>query len=91
MVDRLVDLGLREELNKFMFIHIKSFSAAHFTLILVFSWIGGYYDKRVIEITGCYAVPYSEAKEEPEINVQYNKDMYDMTQRAVPTEVPVGW
>ncbi len=87
MVDRLVDLGLRGEE---LFVHIP-FSAARFSLILIFSCIGGYYDKRVIEITGCYAVPYSEAKEEPEINVQYNKDMYDMTQRAVPTEVPVGW
>lgn len=51
----------------------------------------GFYDKRVIEITGCFAVPFSEAKDEPEINVAYNKDMFEMIQRAVPTEIPVGW
>ena len=57
----------------------------------------GYYDKRVIEVTGCYAVPFSElrptpdADEEPKIDMEFSNRMYEMAQKALPAEIPVGW
>ncbi len=45
----------------------------------------------MIEVTGCYSVPFSEAKGDPEMNTSFNNDMFEAIRKAQNAGVPVGW
>jgi len=52
----------------------------------------GSYEKNAVQVTNCYAIPFSEQNEEaPELDVSFNQSMLAMMKRASPTEAPVGW
>ncbi|MFH4982470.1 hypothetical protein AB6A40_009179 [Gnathostoma spinigerum] len=52
----------------------------------------GFYEKNVIQVTNCYAIPFSEQKEDtPELDDGFNQSMLQMMRRATPSEQPVGW
>lgn len=51
----------------------------------------GFYEKDVVQVTNCYAIPFREAADMPEINDQFNKQMYQVCKRAAPSEQVVGW
>jgi len=52
----------------------------------------GYYEKNVIRVTNCYAIPFRDAGvETPEINDSFNRQMLAASKRAFPNEQIVGW
>ncbi|KHN70763.1 Eukaryotic translation initiation factor 3 subunit F [Toxocara canis] len=52
----------------------------------------GFYEKNAIQVTNCYAIPFSEQKEDtPELDDGFNQSMLQMMKRATPSEQPVGW
>lgn len=52
----------------------------------------GFYEKNAIQVTNCYAIPFSEQKEDtPELDDGFNQSMMSMMKRATPSEQPVGW
>jgi len=52
----------------------------------------GFYEKNAVQVTNCYAIPFSEQKDEaPELDDGFNQQMLHMMKRASPTEGPVGW
>lgn len=52
----------------------------------------GFYEKNAIQVTNCYAIPFSEQKEDtPELDDGFNQTMLMMMKRATPSEQPVGW
>ena len=42
-------------------------------------------------MTNCFAIPFNEHREEPELDDNFNMSMISMLKRAAPTEQPVGW
>jgi len=53
----------------------------------------GFYEKNVVQVTNCYAIPYREVLDgqQPEISDTFNKEMWQVSKRAAPTESIVGW
>ncbi|CAK5103628.1 unnamed protein product [Meloidogyne enterolobii] len=52
----------------------------------------GFYEKNVVQATNCYAIPFSDAViDNPEINDNFNRSMWQMCKRSSPTEQIVGW
>ncbi|VDD92677.1 unnamed protein product [Enterobius vermicularis] len=52
----------------------------------------GFYEKNAIQVTNCYAIPFSEQKEDtPELDDGFNQSMLQMMKRSTPSEQPVGW
>jgi len=52
----------------------------------------GFYEKNVVRITNCYAIPFRDSGvETPEINDSFNRQMWAVSKRAFPTEQIVGW
>ncbi|VDK27958.1 unnamed protein product [Anisakis simplex] len=52
----------------------------------------GFYEKNAIQVTNCYAIPFSEQKEDtPELDDGFNQSMLQIMKRATPSEQPVGW
>lgn len=48
-------------------------------------------DGTEVEIKNCYAVPHTETAEQVEVDMDYQKSMLQLHQRAAPKEVLVGW
>ncbi|KAK4549796.1 hypothetical protein LTR36_005097 [Oleoguttula mirabilis] len=48
-------------------------------------------DGTEVEIKNCYAVPHTETQEQVEVDMDYQKRMYELHIRAAPKEVLVGW
>ncbi|KAK5127424.1 hypothetical protein LTR85_006763 [Meristemomyces frigidus] len=48
-------------------------------------------DGTEVEIRNCYAVPHTETQEQVEVDMDYQKRMYELHIRAAPKEVLVGW
>jgi len=56
--------------------------------------MGEYGDKGVLEVTNCYAVPFEEDKDEPDIwfyDHIYHENMYNMMRKINSREKIVGW
>ena len=52
----------------------------------------GFYEKNVVQITNCYAIPFREAYDDIlEINDNFNQQMWQVAKRSAPTEQIVGW
>uniref|UniRef100_A0A914HYZ0 Dynamin-like GTPase OPA1, mitochondrial n=1 Tax=Globodera rostochiensis TaxID=31243 RepID=A0A914HYZ0_GLORO len=52
----------------------------------------GFYEKNVVQVTSCYAVPFRETSDDiPEINDALNRQMWQMSKRTSPSEQIVGW
>jgi len=52
----------------------------------------GIYEKNVVQVTNCYAIPYRESDNDvPEINDVFNKQMWQAFKRSSPAEQIVGW
>ncbi|KAL3110149.1 hypothetical protein niasHT_015752 [Heterodera trifolii] len=52
----------------------------------------GFYEKNVVQVTSCYAVPFRETSDDiPEINDALNRQMWHMSKRTSPSEQIVGW
>lgn len=53
----------------------------------------GFYEKNVVQVTNCYAIPFREAPDgqTPEINDSFNQQMWQVAKRAAPSETIVGW
>lgn len=45
----------------------------------------------MVEITNCYTVPHSESSEEAQLQISFNKDMYELFKKGNPAETAVGW
>lgn len=43
------------------------------------------------QVTNCFAIPFNENTDEPELDDSFNMAMVQMLKRAAPTEQPVGW
>ena len=48
-------------------------------------------DGTEVEIKNCYAVPHTETAEQVEVDMDYQKSMLQLHQKAAPKEVLVGW
>uniref|UniRef100_A0A915EHL3 JAB1/MPN/MOV34 metalloenzyme domain-containing protein n=1 Tax=Ditylenchus dipsaci TaxID=166011 RepID=A0A915EHL3_9BILA len=48
----------------------------------------GFYEKNVVQVTNCYAIPFREAPDgqTPEINDSFNQQMWQVAKRAAPSE-----
>jgi len=56
--------------------------------------MGEYGDKGVLEVTNCYAVPFEEDKDEPDIwffDHIYHENMYNMMRKINSREKIIGW
>ncbi|CAI5456032.1 unnamed protein product [Caenorhabditis angaria] len=51
----------------------------------------GFYEKGIVQVTNCYAIPFKEDPEHPEIDDKFNKMMLSIHEQATPHEQPVGW
>lgn len=51
----------------------------------------GFYEKDAVQVTNCFAIPFSELRDDLEIDDSFNQQMIQMLKRAAPTEQPVGW
>ncbi|KAF8364049.1 eif-3.F, partial [Pristionchus pacificus] len=51
----------------------------------------GFYEKGAVQVTNCFAIPFNENTDEPELDDSFNMAMVQMLKRAAPTEQPVGW
>ncbi|KAK6733940.1 hypothetical protein RB195_017608 [Necator americanus] len=51
----------------------------------------GFYEKDAVQVTNCFAIPFSESRDDLEIDDSFNQQMIQMLKRAAPTEQPVGW
>ncbi|CAJ0963521.1 unnamed protein product, partial [Mesorhabditis belari] len=51
----------------------------------------GFYEKGAIQVTNCFAIPFNENKDEPELDDSFNQSMIQMLKRSCPAEQPVGW
>ena len=56
--------------------------------------LGEYSDQGVLEVTNCYAVPFEEDKDEPEIwffDHIYHEQMFSMMRKINSREKIIGW
>ncbi|VDK59406.1 unnamed protein product [Cylicostephanus goldi] len=51
----------------------------------------GFYEKDAVQVTNCFAIPFSELRDDLELDDSFNQQMIQMLKRAAPTEQPVGW
>jgi hypothetical protein len=52
----------------------------------------GFYEKNVIQVTDCYAIPFRVTPGGmPEIDDAFNREMYHAARRTTPSEQMVGW
>lgn len=51
----------------------------------------GFYEKNVVQITNCYSIPFREIGENQELDDIFNKQMWNFSRRATPSEQIVGW
>lgn len=56
--------------------------------------LGEYTDNNVLDVTNCFAVPFEEEKDEPEVwffDHIYSENMYNMMRRINGKEKIIGW
>ncbi|CAJ0570303.1 unnamed protein product, partial [Mesorhabditis spiculigera] len=51
----------------------------------------GFYEKGAVQVTNCFAIPFNENRDQPELDDSFNQSMIHMLKRSTPTEQPVGW
>jgi translation initiation factor 3 subunit F len=52
----------------------------------------GFYEKNVIQVTDCYAIPFRVTQGGmPEVDDSFNREMYHAARRTTPSEQMVGW
>ncbi|XP_025085872.1 eukaryotic translation initiation factor 3 subunit F-like isoform X1 [Pomacea canaliculata] len=51
----------------------------------------GVYDKGVVEVTNCFAVPHNESEDEVAVDIDYARSMYELHRKVNSSETIVGW
>ncbi|KAK7097676.1 eukaryotic translation initiation factor 3 subunit F-like [Littorina saxatilis] len=51
----------------------------------------GSYEKGIVEVSNCFAVPHNESEDEVAVDIDYARSMYELHKKVNSSEMIVGW